>query len=1274
MKKEHPTLSRTSVKTLASEKKIRRRIRNLYLVFSVLASAVILAVLAMFFDWSFSLQSKASRFILSAAALIGFVASVRWIWNKMTVKNHSSATAQWLDEVNPDLQERLTTSVELQGSGNHSPELLKAVGRQVDAIKIKSGSGQMMKSRSFTWASTAFAGAFVLLFALVLTTGQSLEKLWDRLIQPWNENTLTVLSSGETTTYHPRGEDFVIATRISGKIPAEAKIQERSPDGIIEERWVEINEERNNVVSIVPNASRDFEYRIEAGDSVTPWQKVIVIDKPVIAKSEFVVTPPAYTKLPKQVLSKLPRQLKLPEGSQVQLTFQADQELSQAQLQKRTGGQNTTKTLEPDSEGTYGESYQVLKTTQNTIRLTSIVGDLTSRTKINLVAIPDKAPKVRLSKESQTFAMKDNEELDVQFEAVDDYGIQQAELVAKVEKADGTKEEFRFPVDLKDQAGNKKVQATAKLDLSKLPIEKDSKVSYSVKVKDTKGMSSAKTSEVLAKDELQKESLELKQLLQEIKDLEKELMEARKANEELLQNPEAPLKEEQKEALTNEAQDRLKNAEQKLDKLTQPKMDSSALKEIKERIKNADQKLEASKIKDTPRSDQEESKSEIEKAQAEVQKLKNQIQKEIDQNAAEQNREAREKLEQQKADLLRAAANIKKLQSELDQARSSNQQAIADQQRKNQSQDGKPQNGQQQGNKSQNGQSQKGQQQANKGQNGQSQNGKSQEGQQQGSKSQDGKQQGNKSQSGQSQGNKSQSGQSQEGQQQGNKGQNGQSEGGKSQKSQSQNSASQGNQNTQQLLQKAQETAKGLSEGAEKEWQGVNQGIEKAQNDLSSQENQTPQEQDLLNADQNIQDAQDALNQIAKEVEAALQGTNAQLNQQAQMQALQSALTEARNQASDIRQSMAGQPGQQSGKSGQQSGQSGQQSGQSGQQSGQSGQQSGQSGQQSGQSGQQSGQSGQQSGQSGQQSGQANLQEQKLEDLSDQLDELKGMANQLQDDDLKGEVADSIQQAQDAIDDAKASPEPEADVQKAEDEINKALDSIAKAQGKQNEENNRPDSVPPKQDEVEKRSLDVSDDQQQSQSQSAQVTVDEHENHLLAGDGRKKKQIAIQEVLDQIKESAEKGRMLIAAMRYEDFDGEKKNPHSDENLILITRPLAPRLIALLKTGIEQAEALQKESEDTPYSFFGLQSKAMVENGFAPSIKEMEEAMSYLTPETIITKTDSIDERLRWILALLKKTGSQLDQMIKMEEIADLSYKFKKMHELTVEDMPPPGGT
>lgn len=1137
MKHEHSTLSSKSLELLSIEKSRRIRIRFLYLFLALGGAALLIAVAAMFIDWKLGFQSPVWRFLLTMTAFGSLMAILKWVWGKMKFKSDQAETAKWLDEVNPALQERLTTSVELKDSTNHSPELLKAVGEQVDDFKIKSGGTQLVKSRSFTWAGVTFAASIALLLTLIVITGQSFPKLWDRLVHPWNDNSLTLLTQNEGEVFHPRGQDFSIAVAISGKIPVQAKIQERSANGSIEERWVDIDKNTGYVSYIVSKASEDFSYRIEAGDAQIDWQKVSIIDKPSIVSAQIKISPPAYTKLAPWTLTKLPRQLKIPQGSQVDFKIKVDQEILQATFDKRIDRKVIQEFLTRSARKTYIHNLSLADTIHADLKMTSKVGNLSSKFKISLISLADKAPKVRLLKETETFAMKADEKLDVKFQATDDYGVEAAQLVAEVTNPDGTKESFSFPIDLAYQKGTKKLESSVSLDLSKLPIKKGSKLTYIVEVTDSRGAASFQASQPLSQDELEGERRDLQRDLAQIKQLEEKLRNAKEVNEKALSNGEFKPNRGNQKQLTQETQEHLSQARKHADQLQDNNTRESL--DLKNGIDKADQKLEDSKTAQDPTSDLKASEAEIDKARKALDEMRRQLEGEIAKNKADQENSAIQQLKQQKAELQQAITKIGDLKNQLTNAESSNKEAIKAQIKDTQQKQG--------------------------------QNGDFKSSQKNGQRSQAAK---------------------------------------------DDSSTTGATAKTRRHLEKANQSANSLAEGAQSQWKDVKTGIAKAQKSLGNSKSSNVSSGKLREIGNNIRGAQTALNRLDQEVKKAVQKIGNQLSQQSQLKQLRSALSAAKQQANSIRQKISGQQGQQA---------------------------------------------------------LQGLQRKNFEDLSDRVDDLQKMAQELDSDPVKDDVSQAIAKTKQSIEQATGSSNSASQLQQAEEQIDKAINAIGKAQEKSRNENNRPSAIPPAEKQVKKRKLDITQNQPPSKSKPAEVVVDEYAQHFLAGDGLKKKQIAIQEVLDEILKNAQKGRQLTAKICFNDALKEKNVARTGEGLKKASREVSPKLIVILKNGVNRAEQLRKLSADTPYSFFGLQSKAMVENGFLPAIKAMEEALNNPKPDLIKEKLDSIDERLRWVIALLKKTESQFESMIKMEEIADLTHKFKKMHTLTIEDMPP-GGT
>ena len=267
-----------------------------------------------------------------------------------------------------------------------------------------------------------------------------------------------------------------------------------------------------------------------------------------------------------------------------------------------------------------------------------------------------------------------------------------------------------------------------------------------------------------------------------------------------------------------------------------------------------------------------------------------------------------------------------------------------------------------------------------------------------------------------------------------------------------------------------------------------------------------------------------------------------------------------------------------------------------------------------------------------------------LDQLEDKIKEASGIAGKLPDDAEREMIQESIQKAGDSAKQAREEGVTEERLEKIQEELGKAMKKLGEKA------------------DIEKRKLDLAKaEDSKAKSGSAQVTVDEYAEYRIAGDGAKKQQIAIQEVLDLILESAQTGRRLIAALG--------KPPAGGKYPALVVAQ-SPEIISAMEKGVKAAEELRARSEGTPYSFFGLQAKAMAETGFTPAIGAVAKAAESADPVEMGKNLELADERLRWVISLIEKNKEQFEKMIEYEEVLQLAHEFKKMHTVTIEDMPP----
>ena len=488
MKTQSSKLSKQTRSQLASVRARREAMQIWNLLFALLAVLLILVSLAMLFDWLLASRWSLLRVATSLSVCGGFLVLARWVWRQLPFDRGLRGTAKWLDAVNPALQERLSTVVELSSKGTHSPELLAAVGKQVDLIGVRDHRRRAILAKPFLSALAAVGCGLMMLVLVKSISGSGFGALLDRLVRPWSDRTLTKLTQTGAAHYNTRGRPFEVALAVSGKIPSHATLEYRCGDGSVEQREISIERGSGTLKAIIPPTEQNFAYRVIAGDGATPWQQVTVIDRPQLQDVKLVITPPSYTKLAEQRWTTLPRRVEVPEGSHVSLSFTTDQTLPGAKVIQRGDQKEQTSNLLPDGKGRFQFDSDLADSVQAEIELTSVIGELQSRFPITLATKPDSKPQVRLLENTETFAMTAAETLDVAFQATDDYGIKSAELVAELTKPDGTKKEFRFPIDLQDKAGGKDIQATATLDLKQIPMAKGDELQIAMEVRDEHGL------------------------------------------------------------------------------------------------------------------------------------------------------------------------------------------------------------------------------------------------------------------------------------------------------------------------------------------------------------------------------------------------------------------------------------------------------------------------------------------------------------------------------------------------------------------------------------------------------------------------------------------------------------------------------------------------------------------------------------------------------------------------------------------------------------------
>lgn len=174
------------------------------------------------------------------------------------------------------------------------------------------------------------------------------------------------------------------------------------------------------------NVRASLRYRVNIGGSVTPWQRVSVVPRPVVMRVEGVVSPPAYTGLPRAPLRGTDGSVRALIGSRVELRVTTSHPVVEASLRLSTGLETP---LSQAADGRLTASFDVNRSGTYAISLLDGRGHTNENPLARPIeAIPDALPVVRIVEPAANRKVGLGTTVPVRFEALDDYGLREVAL------------------------------------------------------------------------------------------------------------------------------------------------------------------------------------------------------------------------------------------------------------------------------------------------------------------------------------------------------------------------------------------------------------------------------------------------------------------------------------------------------------------------------------------------------------------------------------------------------------------------------------------------------------------------------------------------------------------------------------------------------------------------------------------------------------------------------------------------------------------------------
>lgn len=469
------------------------------------AALMALMLVAMAVDWMMPFLESSVRVTMTSAALAAAAGLLLW-WAVGPVKRALGwdQAADAVDDDVPQLQQRWSTvaSLSQRDSASQTP-VEQAMARQVTSeaiamervVKPAHVAPPVSPKRSML---AVVAGVFTVVGLYAISPGQ-VSVLLQRFWSPHSTVTSTQVSSLTGDQLIPRGEKVELAAKLAGVLRSRAELTVRHDDGEEEVFKLRAQSEAPDQFTHAMRVDDGLTYRVRSGDGQTPWHRLDVIDYPDVAEMQLEVVFPAYTGRESVLRDRLPRRLKVIQGSQLSLA-----------IKPREPVDSLTVSLTPPKASRDAEAVEPL------VEKVAVADDGWHRFQIQLVddillessllsphglkneqplfsridVITDKAPVARIVAPTDETAASIDETIEIEFEAHDDIAIAKAELVVYDETR---KDENGNPIvaqvmeiPLGDQAMQKHVKGTATLDLKSLNLPEGSEISYAVRVTDNR--------------------------------------------------------------------------------------------------------------------------------------------------------------------------------------------------------------------------------------------------------------------------------------------------------------------------------------------------------------------------------------------------------------------------------------------------------------------------------------------------------------------------------------------------------------------------------------------------------------------------------------------------------------------------------------------------------------------------------------------------------------------------------------------------------------------
>jgi len=434
----------------------------------IAAAALGLAVLAS--RWT--IGAPVVLMLVAAAAVVTAVAALTWYLAPLRHVPADGKVARYIEERTPSLDDRLVTAVEIAHS-DRAPGLaemmLADMARRTADIDIDT----IVSGRSLRRAGAQAAAAMVALAAaLFFARGPAQQAADAASLTLFPERVALNVTPGHAKI--KAGTPLAIQAKLVGnRAPIIAQVQIADGD-----RWraAEMSSEKDGSFRLaMPAVNASFKYRVVAGAATSPTYDVSVAFPPRVTRIDVDYAYPAGLRLEPRTEADS-GDIYAPAGTEVRVHVFTDRPAADGQLALGSGPQIALAAKAPNE---LIGALKVVADNSYRVALADRDGFISpGDTEYFIRTLEDRPPDVRVLKPATDRSVTRLEEVDIEAQAEDDYGIDRLELVYSVR---GEAEKV-IPLPIARQSPM--VESRHTLYLEDLKVQPGDFVSYYVRARD----------------------------------------------------------------------------------------------------------------------------------------------------------------------------------------------------------------------------------------------------------------------------------------------------------------------------------------------------------------------------------------------------------------------------------------------------------------------------------------------------------------------------------------------------------------------------------------------------------------------------------------------------------------------------------------------------------------------------------------------------------------------------------------------------------------------